>query len=433
MTPPTVSVQDLLIRGEAELTTGPFGTQLKAGEYVESGTPVINVRNIGFGDIREADLEFLGPETANRLSRHALLPSDIVFGRKGAVERHAFIQKRHAGWIQGSDCLRLRILTTRFEPRFVSYFLLTEQHKQWMQNQCSHGATMASLNQRILSRIELPAFDVPTQRKIASILSAYDDLIDNNTRRIKLLKEMAQRIYREWFVDLRYPGHEDVPLVESELGPIPKGWVATTTAELIEQGVLEIGDGYRAKHSEFGDEGLPFVRIRDLNEDFDFSGVDLLPREALPAIGSKVSQAGDCVISTKGTVGRVLYISRMTPTFVYSPQLSYWRSLAPRIAPVYLRAWLAGPDFERQCAGVKGGTDMADYVNLKDQRRMSIVVPPPAVQQRLSDTLEPLVDLGERLRFARRSLRRSRDLVLPRLVAGEIAVENLDIQIPDAA
>ena len=69
-----------------------------------------------------------------------------------------------------------------------------------------------------------PLPPLPTQRKIAAILSAYDDLIENNNRRIKLLEEMAQRIYREWFVDFRYPGHEDVPLVDSELGPIPKGW-----------------------------------------------------------------------------------------------------------------------------------------------------------------------------------------------------------------
>ena len=88
--------------------------------------------------------------------------------------------------------------------------------------------------QPVLHRVTWRRFEVPfpalgTQRKIAAILSAYDELIENNRRRIKILEEMAQRIYREWFVEFRYPGHENVPLVDSELGPIPQGWTVRST------------------------------------------------------------------------------------------------------------------------------------------------------------------------------------------------------------
>src|SRR5438270_11639084 len=102
------TVQDLLAKGEAELKTGPFGTQLHASDYVEKGIPLINVRNIGLGNITEEKLEFISEETVQRLQSHLLRQDDIVFGRKGAVERHAFIQPKHVGWFQGSDCLRLR-------------------------------------------------------------------------------------------------------------------------------------------------------------------------------------------------------------------------------------------------------------------------------------------------------------------------------------
>src|SRR5690349_2641413 len=105
----SVEIRELVLAGEAELTTGPFGTQLKAGEYVAAGVPLINVRNLGYGGIRVGDLEFLSDETAIRLGRHRLESGDIVFGRKGAVERHVFIAKEQVGWIQGSDCLRLRL------------------------------------------------------------------------------------------------------------------------------------------------------------------------------------------------------------------------------------------------------------------------------------------------------------------------------------
>src|SRR5512136_2199601 len=96
-------VQDLVDRGEAEVKTGPFGTQLHASDYVEAGTPVINARNIGFGDIRTDKLEFISEATVQRLSSHLLEPGDIVFGRKGTVERHVFIRAEQARWFQGTD------------------------------------------------------------------------------------------------------------------------------------------------------------------------------------------------------------------------------------------------------------------------------------------------------------------------------------------
>jgi len=90
------------------------------------------------------------------------------------------------------------------------------------------------------AKIRVPP--LPTQRKIASILSAYDNLIENNTRRIAILEEIAQAIYREWFVNFRYPGHENVKLVDSTLGMIPEGWAATTWGELA---TLEYGKSLR--------------------------------------------------------------------------------------------------------------------------------------------------------------------------------------------
>jgi type I restriction enzyme, S subunit len=117
-----VTVSNLVASGEVELKTGPFGTQLKASDYTGEGTPVINVRNIGFGGIKTDKLEHISLSTRNRLSSHILQRGDIVFGRKGAVERHVFIRKEQDGWFQGSDCLRLRFTSPRVEPLFASYF-----------------------------------------------------------------------------------------------------------------------------------------------------------------------------------------------------------------------------------------------------------------------------------------------------------------------
>ena len=129
-----IPVGELVASGEAELKTGPFGTQLKASDYTENGTPVINVRNIGFGGIKVDKLEFISPATRDRLSSHVLKNEDIVFGRKGAVERHVFIRQEQNGWFQGSDCLRLRFASKRVEPLFASYYFLTADHQRWMMN-----------------------------------------------------------------------------------------------------------------------------------------------------------------------------------------------------------------------------------------------------------------------------------------------------------
>ena len=169
-----------------------------------------------------------------------------------------------------------------------------------------------------------------------------------------------------------------------------------STAELIAAGALEIGDGYRAKNLELAPIGIPFARVKNLNNGFDFTDADLLPLSAINRVGTKTSCPGDCVLTSKGSVGRVAYVGPDTPRFVYSPQLSYWRSLDLEVIhPQYLRYWLQGPEFVIQRDAVKGSTDMADYVNLRDQRRMTISLPPLSTQRKIAAILSAYDDLIE--------------------------------------
>ena len=102
-------VKTLKLREISELKTGPFGTQFSAKEYVSEGIPVINVKNIGYGNIISEGLDYVGNSTLERLSEHKLKTGDIVFGRKGSVDRHCLITKEQDGWMQGSDCIRVRL------------------------------------------------------------------------------------------------------------------------------------------------------------------------------------------------------------------------------------------------------------------------------------------------------------------------------------
>lgn len=180
-----------------------------------------------------------------------------------------------------------------------------------------------------------------------------------------------------------------------------------TTTELASAGALTIGDGYRAKNSELSPEGIPFARAGNIDNGFHFDGADRFPESDLHRVGEKISRAGDVVFTSKGTVGRFAFVREETPRFVFAPQLCYWRSLdSGTIDPRWLYYWMNGPEFWRQVAGVKGQTDMADYVSLTDQRRMTITLPEVAEQRAIASVLGSLDDKIEHNRKTARALER---------------------------
>lgn len=197
----TVSIRDLVQHQEVEIKTGPFGTQLKASEYVNDGTPVLNVRNLGFSTVNTEKLEMVGDETLEKLSAHKLHTSDIVFGRKGAVERHAFISENEDGWMQGSDCIRLRVKTERINARYLSYYFLTPQHRAFMISMCSHGTTMASLNQKIIEMISIPLPERKVQDQVVAVLSAFDKKVKNNREINDNLQQQAFSVFDNLIVN----------------------------------------------------------------------------------------------------------------------------------------------------------------------------------------------------------------------------------------
>jgi type I restriction enzyme S subunit len=168
-----------------------------------------------------------------------------------------------------------------------------------------------------------------------------------------------------------------------------------TFEDLIAAGVLEIGDGYRAKNSELGGDGPIFMRAGLLSDrGFNFSGAERFLGPRAPAVKSKLAQFGDTVITTKGnSTGRTGYVASDTPPFVYSPHLSYWRSRRTEtLLPGFLRYWAQGDEFRAQLDAMKTSTDMAPYLSLTDQRRLRITVPDPRSQCGIAAVLEALDD-----------------------------------------
>ena len=190
------------------------------------------------------------------------------------------------------------------------------------------------------------------------------------------------------------------------LNPLPLG-----VADLITESVLVINDGYRAKNEELASAGLPFARAGNIDGGFQFADADYFPEQNLGRVGNKISRPGDVVFTSKGTVGRFAYVADSTPRFVYSPQLCFWRAVdQERLDSRWLFYWMQSSEFHEQCDGVKGQTDMADYVSLRDQRAMSITLPPIDKQRTvglLLGSLDDKIELNRRTNQTLESMARA--------------------------
>ena len=172
-------------------------------------------------------------------------------------------------------------------------------------------------------------------------------------------------------------------MVDSYLGKM-------TFHQLIDAGQLEIGDGYRAQNNELGGSGPIFLRSGHVTEShIDFVGVERFQIHLTEKVRSKMSQLGDTIVTTKGnSTGRTAFVTERLPSFVYSPHLSYWRSRNPqKLCNGFLRYWSQGNEFIRQLTGMKASTDMAPYLSLTDQRRLTITLPPIAEQNAIAKIL----------------------------------------------
>ena len=278
-----VRLKTLVEDGVAELQTGPFGTMLHASAYQPTGTPVIAVQHIGENSLRQGEYPLVDDDNTARLSRYKVRENDILFGRKGAVDRRALIRPHESGWLQGSDCIRLRFNKT-IDARYISYILGTNAYKQWIVRH-AHGATMPSLNQEILGLIPLPLPPLPEQKRIAHILGTLDDKIELNRRMNATLEAMARALFKSWFVDFdpvrrntankgkrcsfaESPSAEHDALFpaafqDSPIGPIPKGWkVERFDAHITaERGLSYNGAGLRDDRS-----GLPMHNLNSIYE-----------------------------------------------------------------------------------------------------------------------------------------------------------------------
>jgi type I restriction enzyme S subunit len=406
----------------------------KTAPTQDTGYPSIRTPNIGRGYFILDGVNRVSEETYQSWTRRAVPQfGDLIMAREAPVGNVAMIQQGLQPCL-GQRTLLIRPDSSKVEPAFLNYFL-NGPHVQGLIHAKKNGATVAHLNMKDVRTMKLPELPpLPVQRRIAGILSAYDELIENSQRRIRILEEMARALYREWFVHLRFPGHENHPRVLSSLGDIPQGWEVKPLKLLI---VDHIGGGWgKDIADEEHTEPAWVIRGTDI-PDARSSRIAGVPYRfhTVSNLRTRRLQAGDILFEVSGgskgqPVGRTLLV---TPELLsaFGDESVICASFCKRVRPdaagygsellylSFLEGYKSGEieQFQVQSTGISN-FKWTEYI-----AKIERVIPPELLRFWFRKLVVPLFSQIAILGLQIQNLRQTRDLLLPRLLSGQV---NLD-------
>ena len=407
------------------------------------------VRGLPLGKALAALIDYRGKTPTKTASGVKLVTAKVIKGGRIADENHEFIaEDQYEIWMRRGlprqwdilitteaplgevamlrsperVALAQRVILLRADKAIADQKYLFQALKsplvQARLNARATGTTVLGIKQSELVQVEIPLPALSAQRRIASILSAYDDLIENNTRRIAILEEMARRIYEEWFVRFRFPGHEGVRLLESELGLVPEGWESVRMDSICAR--ITDGSHYSPKSVE---SGKPMASVKDMHD----WGIELSTCRQIADVEYEKLVRNDC----KPKLNDVLIAkdgSYLKHTFVVDQELdlvilSSIAILRPngKMAPNQLAMYLRLPDVASRMKGYVSGVAIPRIV-LRDFRQFLVLLAPKEIQGAWASLCDPMLSLCRTLVRKNTNLRTTRDLLLPKLISGELDV-----------
>jgi len=408
---------------------GPFGSNLPATSYIESGVPVIRGVNLSLGVERFKDegYVFVSEDTAKKLKRSSCMPGDIVFTKKGTLGQAGLIPKNSSFnyFILSSNQMRLRVNKEMTDPRYVYYFVSSKPSRdRVLADAMTAGVPKINLTYLRAFRILLPELKV--QKRIAAILTAYDDLIEVNKRRIALLEKMAEELYREWFVRLRFPGYQNTRFVKGR----PEEWPFDAGSVFFDH---VKGKSYSSHEVSDEDGACFFITLKSFHRRGGYR------QEGLKYFSgsykeSQSLESGDVVMAVtdmtqdRAVVGEVARIPKLLgKKSVIS--LDVVRLIPKNMSSVFLYSYMRYSGFANH---IKEFANGANVLHLKPDLigNQKLLFPPSDLRDKFSALVEPLYQEIDALGDSNSVLTKTRDLLLPRLISGKLSVEDLDIQFP---
>jgi type I restriction enzyme S subunit len=387
-------------------------------EYVPEGISFLRSQNIHPFRLNLADIKFVTPEFHAKLKKSALKPGDVAVVRTGYPGTACVIPKS----LPVSNCSDLVIISPN-ETELDSGYLAAVFNSSWGMATVGGnlvGAAQQHFNVGAAKEMELNLPDLPTQRKIAGILSAYDDLIENNLRRIKILEEMAQSLYREWFVHFRFPGHESTKFVDSELGQIPKGWGITD----LEKVTTKIGSGAtpRGGKDSYKTDGITLIRSMNIYDySFEFDNLAFIDPKQAAQLDNVSVEAQDVLLNITGaSVCRCAMVpSNLLPARV-NQHVAIIRADTELMDPYFLLDSINSEQNKKALFSLAQGGATREALTKETICRFQILLPERDLIFRYGRIAGAMHTQREILQRKNQTLRRTRDLLLPKLLSGQI-------------
>jgi type I restriction enzyme S subunit len=310
----------------------------------------------------------------------------------------------------------LRFTSREVYPKFYAYCFRTPLIRQGLTAQ-GGGTNISNLNQDILNSLEVPLPPLPVQRRIAGILSAYDDLMENSQQRIRLLAQMTRALYRQWFVHFRFPGHEKIKQVDSSLGKIPLGWEVKTVSDSFE---IYGGATPSRKESSYWDDGtiqwFAPSGLTGADTMFMDDSPERITELGLAKSSARLFPAFSVMLTSRATIGAIAINTHEACT-----NQGFITCLPNERVPLYfLFHWLTEnvPQFERLASGAT-----FKEISRGVFRTIEFLNPSAPLVRRFESQAEPMANQILALQRQIQNLRRTRDLLLPRLLSGQIELD----------
>ena len=390
----------------------PFGTKLKTKDYVDEGVPVIQGRNIKNNRFEWNQHLYVTEEKFQSLKKSHCREGDLVFPKVGTIGVTAIMPKveGRGTFLLSTNMMKMSVDPARADIRFVYHYFTQESVRSSIRANAG-GSSQPIFNFTTLKRFEIPLPPLPVQRRIAGILSAYDELIENSQRRIRLLEDMARALYREWFVHFRFPGHESVPRLPSALGDIPQGWEVKASPECID---------FNPRVTVPREGEKPFLPMGGLSTDsMIISDVESRTGNS----GSKF-QNGDTLFARitpcleNGKTGFVQFLPDASSVAFGSTEFIVMRSRT--LTPEFVYCLARSGEFRGNAIKSMSGATGRQRVQEKCFDGYLICQPPKDLLKRFAAIVRPSFQLIHKLHLRIENLRRTRDLLLPRLLTANL-------------
>lgn len=374
------------------------------------GYPLIRTPNVGKGRLDLNGVHRVSESVyKQRIQRGAPRANDLIFAREAPAGNVALVQENQTVCL-GQRTVLIRPNVQKVNPQYLVYYLLSPK-PQYELLGTANGATVAHVNLPAIRNLKIELPEKSVQDKIGTILVTYDDLIENNQKQIKLLEEAAQRLYKEWFVDLRFPGHENTKIVDG----VPEGWQYEKLGDLVK--TTSGGTPSRRKSEYYVNGNIRWIKTKELNDRFIFETEEHITEDAVKNSSAKVLPEGALIVAMYGaTIGKI----GITATEMACNQACCaFISFDDMISKEYLYCWLMD---NREYLVSQGKGAAQSNLSQEMIRNFSLLCPDKKVIKIFTEIVTTMLENKRVLENKILMLSEARDDLLPKLMSGEVEV-----------